>query len=143
MTLDKYLENRRSWELAIGIGLVLLSFFANLSVVWMEFARRPGGFDAWEPWVLEGTSHLGLAIIIPIVIWFDRQFPIRVRTWRTSLPAHALFSVVASLLHVTIRSASSQRRPRPRPRRLESRCHLTLRVCGKDSSATGRSTATS
>ncbi len=102
MTLDNYLENRRWWEFAIVASVVLLSFFANLGVVWMEFARRPGGFDAWEPWVLEGTSHLGLAIVIPIVMWFDRRFPIRVQTLRTSLPAHALFSVIASLVHVTI-----------------------------------------
>jgi len=102
MTLAKYLENRRAWEFTIAAGFVLLSLFANLGVVWMEFARRPGGFDAWEPWVLEGTSHLGLAVIIPLVIWFDRRFPISASTWKTSLPAHAAFSVVASLIHVTI-----------------------------------------
>jgi len=102
MTVDKYLENRRWWEFAIVASFVLLSFFANLGVVWMEFARRPGGFDAWEPWVLEATSHLGLAFIIPLVIWFDRRFPITATSWKTSLPAHALFSVVASLVHVTI-----------------------------------------
>ena len=102
MTLEKYLENRRAWEITIGAGLVLLSLFANLGVVWMEFARRPDGFDAWEPWVLEGTSHLGLAVIIPIILWFDGRFPIRASTWKRNLPAHALFSVVASLIHVTI-----------------------------------------
>ena len=102
MTLDKYLDKRRLWEFSIAGGLVLLSFFANLGVVLMEFGRRPGGFDTWEPWVLEATSHLGLALVIPLVIWFDRRFPIRVQTWRTSLPAHALFSVIVSLVHVTI-----------------------------------------
>ena len=107
MTLDKCLVKRRLWEFAIVASFVLLSFFANLGVVWMEFARRPGGFDAWEPWVLEGTSHLGLAIIIPLVMWFDRRFPIRVQTWRRSLPAHALFSVIVSLVHVTISQTKS------------------------------------
>ena len=102
MTLEKYLGHRRAWEFTIGAGIVLLSMFANLGVVWMEFGRRPDGFDAWEPWVLEGTSHLGLAIIIPLVIWFDRHFPIRACTWKVSLPAHAAFSVVVSLIHVTI-----------------------------------------
>jgi len=102
MTLDKYLENRRAWEITIAAGFVLLSLFANLGVVWMEFARRPDGFDAWEPWVLEGTSHLGLAVIIPIILWFDIRFPIRASTWKRNLPAHALFSVIASLIHVTI-----------------------------------------
>lgn len=102
MTLDAYLKNRRAFEIAIAVGLILLSFFANLGVVWLDFADRVNGFNTWEPWVLEGTSHLGMAVVIPLIIWFDRHFPIRVSTWRRSVPAHALFSVIASLIHVTI-----------------------------------------
>lgn len=101
MALDRYLNNRRLWEFFLASSLVLLSFFANLGVVLTEFGRRPDGFDAWEPWVLEATSHLGLALIIPLVIGFDRLFPIRIPSWKISLPAHALFSVVTSLTHVT------------------------------------------
>jgi len=108
MTLDNYLDKRRLWEILIAGGLVLLSFFANLGVVLVEFGRRPNGFDTWEPWVLEATSHLGLALIIPLVIWFDRRYPIRTSTWKISLPAHALFSLVASLAHVTIMYWSSK-----------------------------------
>jgi hypothetical protein len=102
MTIDRYLENRRAWEFMIALGIVLLSFFANLGVVWLEFARRSGGFDAWEPWLLEGSSHIGLAVIIPLVLWFDGKFPIRATTWQRSLPAHAAFSVVASFVHVLV-----------------------------------------
>jgi hypothetical protein len=102
MTLDKYLQNRRSWEFTIAVGIILMSFFANLGVVWMEFSRRDSGFDAWEPWLLEGSSHLGMAIIIPLVLWFDRRYPIRATTWKVSLPAHAAFSVVASFVHVNV-----------------------------------------
>ena len=54
------------------------------------------------PWVLEFTSHVGLAVIVPVILWFDHRFPIRADTWRTNLPAHALFSVVASLIHVIV-----------------------------------------
>lgn len=102
MSIEQYVENRRRWEILIAACFVLLSFFANLGVVWIEFARRPDGFDAWEPWLLEGSSHLGMAAIIPLVIWFDRRFPIRPTTWRRSVPAHMAFSVVASFVHVSI-----------------------------------------
>jgi hypothetical protein len=100
MTLDAYLKNRRWWEFAIVASLVLLSFFANLGVAWIEEARQSDDFVTWLPWVLEGTSHFGLAVIIPLVIWFDSRFPIRAGTWKTSLPAHAMFSVVVSFIHV-------------------------------------------
>jgi len=110
MSIARYLENRRPWEFLIAALAVFLSLLANVGIVWIEFARRPGGFDAWEPWLLETSSHLGMAAIIPLVIWFDHRFPIRPTTWRRSVPAHMAFSVVASFVHVFIlywlRSAS-------------------------------------
>jgi len=102
MTVQRYLENRRFWEVLIAAGFVLVSLFANVGVVWIEFARGSGDWNRWIPWILELTSHVGLAVVIPIVIWFDGRFPIRADTWRTSALAHALFSVVASLIHVLI-----------------------------------------
>ncbi|MDX1506885.1 MAG: LytTR family DNA-binding domain-containing protein, partial [Woeseiaceae bacterium] len=77
-------------------------FFANFGTVWIEYARYSDDWERWIPWVLEATSHIGLAVIIPLILWFDHRFPIRADTWRVSVPAHALFSVVASLVHVLI-----------------------------------------
>lgn len=102
MTLDSYLENRRRFEFGITVLLVLISFAANVGVVTMELQRTGAPFPAWLPLVLEGTSHIVLAALIPLILWFDSHFPIGRRTWKTSLPAHALFSVVFSLLHVTL-----------------------------------------
>jgi hypothetical protein len=102
MSVQRYLENRRFWEALIAIAFLLVSLFANVGVVWIEYARTGDDWARWLPWVLEFTSHLGLAAVIPVVVWFDHRFPIRSDTWRTSVPAHALFSVVASLLHVAI-----------------------------------------
>lgn len=102
MTLDSYLEHRRRWEFAITVLLVLVSFVANVGVVTMELQRSGAPFPPWLPIVLEGTSHAALAALIPLILWFDIRFPIGRRTWKTSLPAHALFSVVFSLLHVTL-----------------------------------------
>ena len=45
---------------------------------------------------------IGLAVIIPLIVWFDHRFPIRAGTWRVSVLAHALFSVVASVIHVIV-----------------------------------------
>ncbi|MDJ0905985.1 MAG: LytTR family DNA-binding domain-containing protein [Woeseiaceae bacterium] len=102
MTLERYLENRRTGEVLIATVMVLVSLFANVGVVWIEYARGGGDWPRWMPWVLEVTSHIGLAVIIPLIVWFDRRFPIRADTWRVSVLAHALFSVVASLVHVIV-----------------------------------------
>lgn len=102
MTLERYLETRRTWEVLIVAGFVLLSFFANIGIVTIEFARDGEPFDDRLPLVLEGTSHVAMAFVIPLIFWFDRHFPIRLSTWRVSLPAHVAFSVIVSLLHVVI-----------------------------------------
>lgn len=102
MNLNRYLDYRRFWEILIAATVILISYFANVGVVWIEQLRIGGDWDRWMPWVNELTSHVGLAVIVPIVLWFDHRFPIRSDTWRTSVLAHALFSVVASLIHVLV-----------------------------------------
>ncbi len=102
MTLERYLKNRRTGEVLIATVMVLVSLFANVGVVWIEYARGGGDWPRWMPWVLEVTSHIGMAVIILMIVWFDRHFPIRADTWRVSVLAHALFSVVASVVHVIV-----------------------------------------
>lgn len=102
MTLTRYLETRRTWEALLVASFVLLSFFANVGIVSIEFARDGKAFDAKLPFILEGTSHVAMALVIPLIFWFDRHFPIRLSTWRVSVPAHAAFSIVVSMLHVML-----------------------------------------
>ena len=102
MTVQRYLQNRQSWEVLIAAAFLRVSLFANVGEVQIEFARSGAEWDRWLPWVLELTSHVGMAVVIPIVVWFDHRFPIRSDTWRTSALAHVLFSVVASAIHVVI-----------------------------------------
>lgn len=102
MTVDRYLQHKLRWEFAITALLLLISFAANVGVATMELQRTGAPFPAWLPVVLEGTSHAAFAALIPLILWFDGHFPIGRATWKTSLSAHALFSVVFSLLHVTL-----------------------------------------
>lgn len=102
MNVQRYLQNRQSWEILIAAAFILISLFANVGIKWIEAARMGGDWDRWVPWVLEVTSHASMAVVIPVIMWFDHRFPIRADTWRTSALAHALFSVVASLLHVLL-----------------------------------------
>ncbi|MEM8816197.1 MAG: LytTR family DNA-binding domain-containing protein [Pseudomonadota bacterium] len=100
MTLENYLRRRRLFEVLIVLALVLTGFVANSVIVGIDMGRGGGTPNTWLPWALEGSSHLALLIMVPVVIAFNARFPIRPANWRTTLPAHVGFSLVFSLGHV-------------------------------------------
>lgn len=102
MTLQRYLENRRRWETGMVLSFALVGFLANVGLELIERGRGGGAVDWLEPVVLEGSSHLAMIALFPLVLWFDHRNPISAGTWRRALPAHALFSVAFSLGHVTL-----------------------------------------
>ena len=102
MTLDSYLKIRRYWELTGIILLLLVGFAANVGIVLIEQNRAGTGVRAWEAIVLEGSSHLAIGLLLPLLLWFDRRFPLGASTWRRSVLAHAAFTVPWSLAHVAI-----------------------------------------
>jgi hypothetical protein len=96
------MANRRWWE-ASGITLMLLiGFVANVGTVLIEHSRFQTANEVWEIVTWEGSSHLALGLIVPLLLWFDRRFPLEIDSWRSSIVAHALFTVPWSLAHVTI-----------------------------------------
>ncbi len=102
MTLDTYLGQRRYWEFALAAGLVLVSLLANIGTVWIELARNESPVALQTALVLEITSHAALAACVPLALWFIRRVPISAAKWRSSLLAHAGFSIVFSLAHVVL-----------------------------------------
>ncbi len=101
MTLERYMANRRYWEVVLWSALLAIGALSNIGVVWLDQGRVGSGVQTWELVVWEASSHLAIGLLIPLILWFDRLFPIGVETWRRSLLAHSLFTVVFSLLHVT------------------------------------------
>jgi hypothetical protein len=100
MTLDQYLAKRRYWELALALLIVLIGFGTTLSIELIERGRFDSSIDITEPLVLELTSHIAIALAIPLLLWFDRLVPIHLATWLRSLTSHIVFSVVFSFFHV-------------------------------------------
>lgn len=54
----------------------------------------------WEPWAWESSSAIAWLALIPLVVAFNRRFPLQTGRFRRSIPAHLLFTVPVSLLHV-------------------------------------------
>ena len=100
MTLQQYLAKRGYWEFAMILAIVVISFVANLGTELIARGRTGNGFDTSIPIILEGTSHVAMALSIPLLLWFCRLVPIRIANWFRSILAHTVFSVVFSATHV-------------------------------------------
>ncbi len=101
MTLERYMARRHSWEWVFWVCYLVVVFLANTGIAWFDLDRSGVPFKTWEPPVWEATSGIVQGLLILVILRFDRRFPIRSDTWRISLLAHALFTVVYSLIHVT------------------------------------------
>jgi DNA-binding LytR/AlgR family response regulator len=102
MSLERYLLHRRWWEVAMVLSFALVGFLANVGIEMLEQARGGGDVEWLEPAILEGTSHAAVMLLFPLILWFDHRNTIRAANWRRTVLAHALFSVVFSLGHVTL-----------------------------------------
>jgi hypothetical protein len=102
MTLDRYMARRRWWEVAMFVGFSIVIFAANVAVEMIDSERLGRGVPLIVPVIAEGTSHVAMLLTIPLVLWFDRHFTLGGERWLRNLGAHALFSVVFSLAHVTM-----------------------------------------
>lgn len=101
MTMQSTLRrDRLRWSdpLTLAVWLTILVVNAVLNAL-VARSDHPG-LASWEPWTWEITSSLVVALLIPLVLWFNRRVPLTLETWRRALPAHLLASVVFCVLHV-------------------------------------------
>lgn len=100
MTLTDYLAHRRRYEIGLWGALLLLNCAANVWVSTLDAARAGLDLAWWEPLLWESSSTLLTAVLLPVMLVFDRRYPLELtRPW-PSLPAHLLFTLPYSLAHV-------------------------------------------
>ena len=98
--LDRFLRQRRAWEIGLWVGFFAVQCGFNSVVGMMERDRAGGSPAIWEPVVWEASSALVLLALLPAVLAFDRRHPLGAGHWRRNLPWHLVASVVYSLVHV-------------------------------------------
>lgn len=93
-------RDRLRWSdpLTLVVWLTILVVNAVLNAL-VSRSDHPA-LAPWEPWTWEITSSLVIALLIPVVLWFNRRVPLAFETWRRALPLHLLASIVFCLLHV-------------------------------------------
>ena len=102
MKLDRFLKIRRPIEIGFWIVLLLIIFITETMVEIMDADRHSLDSKNWEIASWAATSLIAVFFLIPLILYFDKRFPIRWNNLKSAIPAHAGFSLIFSILHVTM-----------------------------------------
>ncbi|WP_346839656.1 LytTR family DNA-binding domain-containing protein [Microbulbifer sp. SAOS-129_SWC] len=100
MTVQDYLARRRRYEVGLWALFLLVQWVAQCQVKLIDNARSGQGFGNWELLVWEGSSLLVLGALLPLMLYWDHRFPLRIGQLQRNLAIHALLTLPWSLLHV-------------------------------------------
>lgn len=100
MTLERYLRHKRAYEIGLFTLYFVVNFVAQTLVQWFDLEKSGIHLAVWKPVVWEASSHVTLAGLLFLLLWFDKYFPIERGNLRRGLMAHALFTLPWSLLHI-------------------------------------------
>jgi len=97
---DRYLPWRRTVEVGFWVFMTVVSATFNSIVVVLDIQREHLGIASWQPVTWEWSSSLVLLALVPVVIAFEKRFPLQYGALRHNVPRHLLFSVAFSVAHV-------------------------------------------
>lgn len=100
MTFETYYPRRRWFETGAWLLFFTVNVVANSIVENLEIARVGSPVASWEPWVWEFTSALLWLALIPVLLLFDRRFPLERPNPPRYFLYHLGFTLPYSLLHV-------------------------------------------
>lgn len=100
MNPQTYLRHRRFFEVGFWVLLATVNCAGNAITVNIDMVNMGQDVARWEPWVWELSSGLTWLALIPLLVRFNRRFPLQSGQFRRSALAHLLFTVPFSLLHV-------------------------------------------
>jgi len=100
MNPQTYLVHRRFFEIGFWVLILAVHVVANSITVNIDFARSELDVATWKPWVWETSSAMLWLAIIPLLVAFDRRFPLQRGSFRRGIPAHLAFTLPFSLMHV-------------------------------------------
>lgn len=91
---------QRRWEIAYWLIHASIVVILNATSVVMEYQRRGEALPIWQPFVWEGSSQLMTLALLPLIIFANQRWPIRIGLLRRHLLIHLAGSVLFSLAHV-------------------------------------------
>ena len=100
--LDRYQPWRRLIEPGIFILFYCVQALINSWISWTDLARHGNPLNFREPAVWEFSSNLSILALIPLLLAFERRFPLRLNLLGKHLPWHFLATVFFCLAHVCL-----------------------------------------
>lgn len=88
------------WQMVFFAVLLAMNDVVNALSTITEYARAGLTVARWEPFVWEFSSGVVLWLLIPLLHYWLKLFPLARSGWWRSLPAHLLITVPFSLIHV-------------------------------------------
>lgn len=98
--LQRYEAIRPWFEPLVWIAAVLLHAAFNSTTAWLDLQRSGRAAAWWEPVTWEFSSNLVTLALLPALIAFERRAPLRLGMSARDVLAHAVASVVFSVVHV-------------------------------------------
>lgn len=98
--LARYRPWQRRAEIGFWVALLGVQMAFNSVVTWIDLRRFDPLFPSWPPLVWELSSALVVGALIPVLVAFERRFPLRWDTLRRHVPFHVLGSVAFCVMHV-------------------------------------------
>lgn len=98
--LARYQPWRRVVEPGFWIAALLIEGVFNSWTVWIDLNRGGHHVGYWEPAVWEFSSNLVVLLLVPVVLAYERRFPLQWNLLKRNLPLHLAGSIAFSLVHV-------------------------------------------
>jgi len=92
----RYQPWRRRAEAGFWVLVLTVQMLANSITTWIDLGNAP----FWQPLLWEASSNLVIGLLIPLLVAFERRFPLRWGLLGRHLPLHLAGTLVFCLLHV-------------------------------------------
>jgi hypothetical protein len=98
--LMRYQPWRRIVEPGFWILLILIEALFNSWTDWIDVTRSGAGVAYWEPVTWEASSNIVVLGLIPVILAYERRFPLQWNLLKRNLPILFAGSIAFSLIHV-------------------------------------------
>ena len=99
--LVHYLKYKTLYEWGLWITVFAANWVVNTVIVVLDNARAGLSYATWEAATWEGSSTLVMLLLLPLLLLFDKRFPLRIATLPRNLLIHMALTVPWSLIHVS------------------------------------------
>jgi len=89
-----------AWRIALVLAILAALALSNALSQRADYARFGEILPAWEPFVWEYSSVALVGVLIPMLGWLSRRFPLFSPRWYAAVPIHLLATLPFSAVHV-------------------------------------------